>query len=107
MFFFCVSVRKAVETSISLARSDKDIATLLELSKHNPITSIFDMFVSFSDIHTLRAVEPALKIKYKDIRCISTLNNDTYTMCVKQKNIHLGQRSQLAKLILDYKNYRN
>ncbi|XP_047371212.1 chondroitin sulfate synthase 2 [Vespa velutina] len=102
-----IAMRKAVETSISLARSDKDIAALLELSKNNPITSIFDMFVSFSDIHTLRAVEPALKIKYKDIRCISTLNNDTYTMCVKQKNIHLGQRSQLAKLILDYKNYQN
>lgn len=102
-----VAMRKAVETSIPLARSDKDITTLLELSKHNPITSIFDMFVSFSDIHALRAVEPALKIKYKDIQCIGTLNNDTYNMCVKQKYNHLGQRSQLAKLILDYKNYKN
>ncbi|KAK2581524.1 hypothetical protein KPH14_005183 [Odynerus spinipes] len=102
-----IAMRKAVETSIPLVRSDKDIATLLELSKNNPITSIFDMFVSFSDIHALRAVEPALKIKYRDIECIGTLNNDTYKMCVKQKNIHLGQRSQLAKLILDYKNYKN
>lgn len=99
-------MRQTVETSIPLARSDKDIATLLKLSKHSPVTSLFEMYVSFSDMHVFRAVEPTLKVKYKDINCDDASNDSIYKSCLKLRNNHLGKRSQLARLILDYQNHQ-
>ncbi|XP_072746635.1 chondroitin sulfate synthase 2 [Anoplolepis gracilipes] len=100
------AMRQTVETSIPLARSDKDIATLLKLSKHSPVTSLFEMYVSFSNMHIFRAVEPTLKIKYKDINCDDASNDSIHNSCLKLRNNHLGKRSQLARLILDYQNYQ-
>ncbi|XP_070159253.1 chondroitin sulfate synthase 2 [Polyergus mexicanus] len=100
------AMRQTVEMSIPLARSDKDIATLLKLSKHSPITSLFEMYVSFSDMHVFRAVEPTLKIKYKDINCNDASNDSIYKNCLKLRNNYLGKRSQLARLILDYQNHQ-
>ncbi|XP_066589072.1 chondroitin sulfate synthase 2 isoform X2 [Prorops nasuta] len=95
------AMRKTVEANIPLIRSDKDILQLLKYSKHNAITSLFEMFVSFSDLHSFRAVEPALKIRYKELNCGHFADKISQT-CAKQKSTHLGQRGQLAKLILDY-----
>lgn len=100
------AMRQTIEANIPLARSDKDIATLLKLSKHSPVTSLFEMYVSFSDMHIFRAIEPTLKIKYKDVNCKDTSNEKIYKSCLRLKNIHLGKRSQLARLILDYQNYQ-
>lgn len=98
----CVSVRQTVEANIPLVRSDKDIATLLKLSKYSPVTSLFEMYVSFSDMHIFRAVEPTLKIKYKNVSCNYASNDSIYKSCLKLRNSHLGKRSQLARLVLDY-----
>lgn len=95
-------MRQTVETSIPLARSDKDLATLLKLSKDSPVTSLFEMYVSFSDMHIFRAIEPTLKIKYKDVNCDDAANDSIHKNCLKLRNNHLGRRSQLARLILDY-----
>lgn len=100
------TMRRTVETSIPITHSDKDIPSLLKFSPHTPITSLYEMFVSFSNVHVLRAVEPALKIKYKNISCSSTCSS-IYSSCIKSKNYHLGHRSQLARLILDYEIYKN
>lgn len=94
------AMRITVEASIPLTHTDKDISALLKLNV--PVTSLFEMFVSFSNIHALRAVEPALKIKYKNVNCDSTCNSQMHNTCVKSKINHLGRRSQLAKLVLDY-----
>lgn len=102
----CVSVRQTVEASIPLARSDKDIAALLKLSEHSPITSLFEMYVSFSDMHILRAIEPTLKIKYKDVDCDGASNDNIYKSCLKLRSNHLGKRSQLARLVLDFQSYQ-
>jgi len=99
-------VRQTVEASIPLARTDKDIATLLKLSKHSPVTSLFEMYVSFSDMHLFRAIEPTLRIKYKDVNCKDAINGTIYNNCFKLKNSRLGKRSQLARLVLDYQNYQ-
>lgn len=101
------TVRRTVEGSIPITRSDRDIPSLLKLSQDVPVTSLFEMFVSFSNIHVLRAVEPTLKVKYKSIDCNSTYSSNIYRMCRRSKNFHLGQRSQLAKLVLDYESYKN
>lgn len=102
----CVSVRQTVEANIPLTRSDKDIATLLKLSKYSPVTSLFEMYVSFSDMHVFRAIEPTLKIKYKNVNCDDASNDSIYKSCLKLRNNHLGKRSQLARLILDYQSYQ-
>ncbi|XP_014474945.1 PREDICTED: chondroitin sulfate synthase 2 [Dinoponera quadriceps] len=99
------AMRQTVEANIPLTRSDKDIATLLKFSKHSPVTSLFEMYVSFSDMHVFRAIEPTLKIKYKDVNCEDDFNDSIYKSCLRLKNSHLGKRSQLARLILDYQNY--
>ncbi|XP_076758265.1 chondroitin polymerizing factor isoform X2 [Xylocopa sonorina] len=99
-------MRRTVEASIPIIHSDKDIPSILKLSQDIPVTSLFEMFVSFSNLHVLRAVEPALKVKYKNIDCTNTSSN-MYKICTSSKNLHLGRRSQLARLILDYQTYKN
>lgn len=66
------------------------------------------MFVRFGDIHVIRAVEPALRLKYREINCqafqaitdsaVAALHKN----CQTKRNINLGFRSQLSKLILEY-----
>ncbi|OXU16953.1 hypothetical protein TSAR_005256, partial [Trichomalopsis sarcophagae] len=101
-----MTVRKSIENQVPLVRTDKDIASMLKLSQTISIGSIFEMFVVFSNLNTFRAVEPALKLKYKEINCIGTRNNITLNTCLKQRNLQLGNRGQLTRLILDYKDHQ-
>ena len=101
------AMRRTVEASIPITRSDRDIPSLLKLSQHIPVTSLFEMFVSFSNVHMLRAIEPALKVKYKNVNCSATYNDNIQKTCVRSKNFYLGRRSQLARLVLDYQTYKN
>ena len=99
---FFISARKNIETKIPIVRTDKDISIILKTE--NSIESIFDMFVSFSELHSFRAVEPSLKIRYKHINCNGTNNEKIFKKCKKRKNCQLGHRGDLTKLILEYKN---
>lgn len=98
------TMRKTIETSIPIIHSDRDISSVLKFSQSIPITSLFEMFVSFSNLHVLRAIEPALKVRHKNVDCVDIIDNNNF--CT-QKNFHLGRRSQLARLILDYQTYKN
>ncbi|XP_011494577.1 PREDICTED: chondroitin sulfate synthase 2 [Ceratosolen solmsi marchali] len=100
-----MTVRKSIENQVPLVRTDKDIANILKLSKTISIGSIFEMFVVFSNLNPFRAVEPALKLRYRKIDCIGTRNNITLSTCLKQRNLQLGNRGQLTRLILDYKEH--
>lgn len=95
-------MRKSIENLVPSVRTDKDIASIIKLSQTVSIGSIFEMFVAFSNLSAFRAVEPALKLRYREINCIGTRNNITLDTCIKQRNLQLGSRSQLARLILDY-----
>ena len=95
-----ISARKNIEAKISVVRTDKDISTILKTE--NWFGSIFEMFVSFSELHSFRAVEPALKIRYKEINCNGTRSGEIFKKCRKQKNLQLGHRGDLTKLILEY-----
>lgn len=102
-----ITVRRRTATEIPQVRTDKDIVTVLELSRLDIAESIFQLFVARSDLHAFRAVEPALKIRYSDsFRCNSTYSPTVKSNCERRKNFALGHRGQLAKLILDYQNYR-
>ncbi|XP_043264218.1 chondroitin sulfate synthase 2 isoform X2 [Colletes gigas] len=96
------AMRRTTETDIPITHSDRDIPSLLKLSQNIPVTSLFEMFVSFSNLHVLRAVEPALKVKYKNINCTNACNGNMYKRCIQSRNFYLGRRSQLARLVLDY-----
>ncbi|CAK9814853.1 Chondroitin sulfate synthase 2 [Anthophora plagiata] len=99
------AMRRTVEVSIPIIHSDRDISSMMKLSQDIPVTSLFEMFVSFGNVHVLRAVEPALKVKYKNIDCAN--NSNIYNICARSRKLHLGRRSQLARLILDYQTYKN
>ncbi|CAK9828439.1 Chondroitin sulfate synthase 2 [Anthophora retusa] len=99
------AMRRTVEVSIPIIHSDRDISSMMKLSQDIPVTSLFEMFVSFGNVHVLRAVEPALKVKYKNIDCANASN--IYKICARSRKLHLGRRSQLARLILDYQTYKN
>lgn len=57
--------RQTVEANIPLVRSDKNIVTLLNLSKYNPVISLFEMYMLFTDIHVFCAIE-YLEIFYNE-----------------------------------------
>lgn len=99
-------MRKTIEASIPIIHSDRDILSILKLSQNIPVSSLFEMFVSFSNVHTLRAIEPALKVRYTNITCADNTNNINM-FCTQLKSRYLGRRSQLARLILDYQTYKH
>lgn len=66
------------------------------------IGSIFEMFVSYSELHTFRGVEPSLKVRYKEVNCNGTRREDVFQNCKKQQNLQLAHRGELTKLILEY-----
>ncbi|XP_014204721.1 chondroitin sulfate synthase 2 isoform X2 [Copidosoma floridanum] len=96
------TVRKSIKNQIPLVQTDKDIASMLKLSQSVPINSIFDMFAVHGKLNTFRATEPALKLFYRDVSCNGTKNNLSQSMCLKRKSLQLGNRGQLARLILNY-----
>ena len=96
-------MRKTIASQVPIVKTDKDIAILLKLSQSALIDSIFNMFEAFSNLNTFRAVEPALKLKYQETNCFATRNNYTVYSCLKERNLRLGSRGQLTKLVLDYK----
>lgn len=98
-------MRKTIESSIPIIHSDRDILSILKLSQNIAISSLFEMFVSFSNMHTLRAIEPALKVRYTNITCVDNININMF--CIQSKSRYLGRRSQLARLILDYQTYKH
>ncbi|XP_046421702.1 chondroitin sulfate synthase 2 [Neodiprion fabricii] len=96
------SIRKLAESIIPPVRADRDIATVLKPSEQNLINSVFELFILFGDLHPFRALEPALKIRYKEMNCRGTQSDVTHIDCMKARSLNLGNRGQLAKLILQY-----
>lgn len=96
-------MRKSLQPHIPMAHTDSNVFGLVKILHDENIKSLFDMFVSLSNLHSFRAVEPALKIRYKDINCDNTYQNDSlYKTCIRQKYLSLGNRNQLVRLIVDY-----
>lgn len=99
---------------IPAIKSDSDIRVLRSnLIDRDNFTSlalhtIYGMFVRFGDVHVIRSVEPALRLKYREIDChlfetsADTAVNAVYKNCRTRRNFNLGSRSQLSRLILEY-----
>nr|CAD7611177.1 unnamed protein product [Timema genevievae] len=93
--------RNQVELDIPIIHSDRDVSKVfLKSAQNKSIYSIHDMFVSCSDLHVLRAVEPSLKIRYMEDYC-STFTSRDLNKCLEIRGENLGTRNQLAKIIFD------
>ncbi|XP_063219293.1 chondroitin sulfate synthase 2 isoform X2 [Bacillus rossius redtenbacheri] len=106
-----VTSRKLSESIIPIIRTDRDISTTFlryqnayRNASNNFISSIYSMFISYSNVHILRSVEPSLRLRYVDKSCSGLVlaRNVVYDKCRQTKELSLGTRSQLAKVILDY-----
>nr|XP_033800755.1 chondroitin sulfate synthase 2 isoform X2 [Geotrypetes seraphini] len=62
---------------------------------------IYDMFIKYSNLHVFRAVEPALRQKYRQQNCNPRLSEELYHRCVQSNLEGLGSRSQLAMLLFE------
>lgn len=96
------AVRRRATPEIPQVDTDKDIPLILAESRREIVESLFDLFVRFSEVHALRAVEPAFKIRYNELNCNGTDSEKVRRNCEQRRNLRLGHRGQLAKLILDY-----
>nr|XP_018911367.1 PREDICTED: chondroitin sulfate synthase 2 [Bemisia tabaci] len=113
-----LSARQSIAKTIPLVRSDKNILDLYQTSnqEYNKkmesliADTIYSMFVSASNLHVLRAVEPGLRIRYEPIDCPSSdVTHDSnlkslIKKCNHSRSFSFGMRSQLSKLILSFKN---
>ncbi|XP_036770140.1 chondroitin sulfate synthase 2 isoform X2 [Manis pentadactyla] len=62
---------------------------------------VYELFLRFSGLHVLRAVEPALMQRYRTQTCSARLSEDLYHRCRQSELEGLGSRTQLAMLLFE------
>lgn len=62
---------------------------------------VYELFLRFSGLHVLRAVEPALLQRYRAQTCSARLSEDLYHRCRQSALEGLGSRTQLAMLLFE------
>uniref|UniRef100_A0ABI7ZH05 Hexosyltransferase n=1 Tax=Felis catus TaxID=9685 RepID=A0ABI7ZH05_FELCA len=62
---------------------------------------VYELFLRFSGLHVLRAVEPALLQRYRAQTCSARLSEDLYHRCRQGELEGLGSRTQLAMLLFE------
>ncbi|CAH1788052.1 unnamed protein product [Owenia fusiformis] len=62
---------------------------------------MYDMFIKYHHLHVFRAIEPALKHRFRERHCKPTLTETAYKRCLKSIATGLASRSQLALLIFE------
>ena len=60
------------------------------------------VFLCCSKLHVFRAVEPALKHRYKHFNCLASSPPVLYQRCLDRRSRGLATRSQLAKLVFEH-----
>uniref|UniRef100_T1J8E4 Hexosyltransferase n=1 Tax=Strigamia maritima TaxID=126957 RepID=T1J8E4_STRMM len=90
-----LSGRKSIESEVPIVKLDKDLKNI----KHQRLLfGIYEMFANMSNLHILRAVEPALLCHFQLKSCISTLTEAAHHVCLMSRHMGLASRSQLAEL---------
>ncbi|XP_066997100.2 chondroitin sulfate synthase 2 isoform X2 [Anabrus simplex] len=102
------TVRKLVEDIILPVNTDRDINLLLATKQKNFngkcfLHDLYSMFVCTGKLHVLRAVEPGLRLRFRECVCPPSSGSPyEYQQCIDSRANNLGFRNQLAHLILDY-----
>lgn len=79
---------------------------MIDSSAYELYTSdgIYNMFVAQSEAHVLRGMEPSLRLRHVDQTCVYCQNPREFNShCTKLQASNLATRSQLGRIILDYK----
>jgi len=94
---------------MSFYNSDYSLARKNMVSTGNHLSEIYDIFLKHSSLHVLRAVEPALRLRFHEHICgnepdsaIFDLNREKYYRCLQSRADGLASRSQLAMLIFEH-----
>lgn len=87
---------------VSFYLSDFLHARQLMLPEDIRNSDLFEMFVKYSKLHVFRAVEPALKHRYKQFNCLPNSPPKLYQRCLDRRSQGLATRAQLAKLIFEH-----
>ncbi|XP_022905297.1 chondroitin sulfate glucuronyltransferase [Onthophagus taurus] len=83
-----VKARKLHELKLPIVRVDEDLINIID-EDHKRVGNIYEMFLEFSEdqIHNMRATDAALFVRYHEKK--------------DRNNLFLGNKAQLAKVILD------
>ncbi|XP_013394634.1 chondroitin sulfate synthase 2 [Lingula anatina] len=71
-------------------------------SKELARMDLFELFVQEKKLHIFRAVEPALKHRYRQRICNPVLAQEQYQRCLRSRAEGLANSSQLAMLIFEH-----
>ncbi len=65
---------------------------------------LFEMFLQHHTLHVFRAVEPALKLRYRDRFCVAGtgVNAEAYERCLSSRSEALASKAQLAMLVFEH-----
>ncbi|XP_050418344.1 chondroitin sulfate synthase 2 [Patella vulgata] len=63
---------------------------------------IYDLFIKSQKLHVFRAIEPALKHKFKNFSCPSSAPLKMFQRCLTRRSLGLASRSQLAKIVFEH-----
>lgn len=85
---------------IPIARSERDVKNVEHHSKNGH--DVYLMFLDIKSIHVMRAVEPALRLRFETKNCEPSLAKDTYQHCLNSWADRLGSRAQLGSLLFQY-----
>lgn len=92
--------RKTIEKLIPIVQSDRD---LLNENISALDIDIYDMFLISKSVHILRAIEPALKIRFNLYKCDpKQMSKKAHNNCQSSRTNSLGTKSQLSALLLEH-----
>ncbi|XP_014670346.1 PREDICTED: chondroitin sulfate synthase 2-like [Priapulus caudatus] len=94
--------RKIIADAIPIVTDVKKVPDgVARAAAATPTPDLYELFLR-SRLHVFRAVEPALRSRYRAVVCDAHAQEEAaYRRCLARRGEALGSRSQLAKLILD------
>lgn len=79
------------------------IRTRSRLNSKSLLLDLSSLFLGYQDIHMMRAVEPALRLRYHSRVCNPELVDSDYARCLLIRREGLASKAQLANLLLSQK----
>lgn len=79
------------------------IRTRSRLNSKSLLLDLSSVFLGHQNIHMMRAVEPALRLRYHNRICNPELMDSDYARCLLSRREGLASKGQLANLLLSRK----
>lgn len=89
-------------TVVSLYGADY-VRARVRLNGRTNFLDLSTLFLGQQDVHVLRAVEPALRLRYHSRSCDPELIDSDYARCLLSRREGLASKAQLANLLFSKK----